>query len=101
MVKEVVWSSIAESDLLGILDYYYQLEAYDYARKLNEIFAKEITSISKLPFIGKGCNATNVRVKIISHYQVIYEISESFIFILRVWDSRQDISKLTSGHRKK
>ena len=95
MAKHIIWSPQAEIDLTQILEYYFFLvEARDYARKLNSIFEKEIELISKFPLIGKSTNREKIRVKIVGHYYIIYENSTDFIFVLRLWDSRQDPLKL-------
>lgn len=102
MVKQVVWSPEAENDLTNILEFYfYKVKAKSYAKKLNTIFEYEIEVILKYPLIGKECNSKKVRVKIVSHYQIIYEITNKVIYILRIWDSRQNPSKLPLEMRKK
>jgi plasmid stabilization system protein ParE len=101
MVKQVIWSPEAEKDLTNILEFYfYKVKAKGYAKKLNSIFEYEIEVILKYPLIGKTCNSKNVRVKIAGHYQIIYEITEKVIFVLRIWDSRQNPSKLSEEMRK-
>ena len=102
MAKEIVWSIEAENDLTDILEFYFfQVKAKSYANRLNDIFENEIELIQKHPEIGKICNSINVRAKIIGHFQIIYENSKSKIFILRIWDSRQNPLKLAQIHTKK
>lgn len=102
MVKEVVWSPEAEEDLIKILEFYYfKIEAKEYAIKLNEIFESEIEVIKLHPKIGVPCNLEGVRSKIIGNYQIVYENADSLLYILRIWDSRQNPLKLDSIHRKK
>ena len=99
MAKKIIWSIEAEKDLNRILEFYfYKVQAQSYANRLNSIFEQEIELITKFPNIGKLCYSENLRAKITGHYQIIYENTESVIYILRVWDSRQNPSKLDYRH---
>jgi len=102
MVRKVVWSSEAEKDLISILEYYfYEVDAKQYARKLDSIFYEQVKVIELFPQIGKESNAENIRIKIVGHYQIIYEVLDTIINILRIWDSRQNPYSLDVGFRKK
>ena len=92
----------AENDLKAILEYYYFIvQSKSYANRLNDIFENEIEVIRIHPKIGKPCNSNNVRAKIIGQHQIVYENTDSIIYILRIWDSRQNPSKLSLKHTKK
>lgn len=102
MAKQVIWSLEAEIDLTKILEFYFYKDfAKTYAKRLNEIFEKEIEQISHYPQIGVSCNSENVRVKIVGHYQIIYENTDEIIYVLRIWDTRQNENRLPRGLRKK
>lgn len=102
MAKQIVWSPEAEIDLTKILEfYYYKVQAKTYANRLNEIFESEVKQIGKYPQIGLACNSVDVRVKIAGHYQIIYEITDAKIYILRIWDNRQNPKKLPKSLRRK
>jgi toxin YoeB len=96
MVKQVVWSNKAQQDRKDILGYWRQRNKSNaYSKKLNELFKEAIKIISDFPKIGKPTDFENVRIKIVRDYFVIYEESEKHIYILTVWDSRQDPEKIT------
>ena len=64
------------------------------AKKLNQLFKESVKLITDYPQIGKLTDDTNTRIKIVRDYLLIYEETETQIFILTIWDSRQDPDKL-------
>ncbi len=91
MDRTVVWSIEAEKDLNDILDFYYNtVQAKSYAQKLNRIFEKEIMQIKSFPKIGIATNVDGIRVKFVGYYSLIYEITAKIIYVLRIWDNRQN-----------
>ncbi|MGW1455049.1 type II toxin-antitoxin system RelE/ParE family toxin [Salegentibacter agarivorans] len=50
--------------------------------------------ITNYPEIGKPTDSKHVQIKVVRDYLLIYEIKNSQIFILTIWDSRQDPEKL-------
>ena len=64
------------------MDYWRQRNKSNaYSKKLNELFKESIKIILDFPQIGKGT------------HEIIYEETETQIFILTIWDSRQDPDK--------
>jgi toxin YoeB len=49
------------------------------------------------PQIGKMTDDPNTRIKVVKDYLIIYEETETQIFILTIWDRRQDPEKITKG----
>lgn len=95
MAQQVKWTNQAKLDRQIILNYFIQRNhSKTYSQKLNRIFIKEIRVISLYPSIGKKTNSENIRVKISGNYSIIYMIEADLIFILRIWDSRQNPIKL-------
>ncbi len=95
MAKQVIWSLRAQSDKKEILDYWRQRnKSNTYSKKLNELFKESIKIILDFPQIGKVTDDTKARIKIVRDYLIIYEETETQIFILTIWDSRQDPEKL-------
>jgi plasmid stabilization system protein ParE len=95
MARKVIWSLLAQSDRKNILDYWRKRNQSDaYSRKLNGLFKEAIHIIQEYPQIGKKTNLEGVRIKIVKDYLIIYELSDSFIYILTIWDSRQEPEKL-------
>jgi toxin YoeB len=98
MVKQIVWSEKAQQDKKNILDYWRQRNKSDeYSRKLNELFTEAIKIISDFPKIGKPTDLENIRIKIVRDYLIFYEETDKFIYILTIWDSRQDPKKLSNS----
>ena len=95
MAKKVIWSLRAQNDKKEILDYWRQRnKSNTYSKKLNELFKESIKIILDFPQIGKVTDDTKARIKIVRDYLIIYEETETQIFILTIWDSRQDPDKL-------
>ncbi len=95
MAKQVIWSLRAQNDKKEILDYWRQRnESNTYSKKLNELFKESIKIILDFPQIGKVTDDTRARIKIVRDYLIIYEETETQIFILTIWDSRQDPDNL-------
>ena len=95
MAKQVIWSLRAQNDKKEILDYWRQRnKSNTYSKKLNELFRESIKIILDFPQIGKVTDDTKARIKIVRDYLIIYEETETQIFILTIWDSRQDPDKL-------
>ena len=95
MAKQVIWSLRAQNDKKEILDYWRQKnKSNSYSKKLNELFKESIKIILDFPQIGKVTDDTKARIKIVKDYLIIYEETETQIFILTIWDSRQDPDNL-------
>ena len=95
MAKQIIWSLRAQKDKREILKYWSQRNKSNrYSKKLNQLFKESITLILEHPQVGKLTNTPSVRIKIIKEYLLIYEVSETSISILSIWDGRQDPSKL-------
>ena len=95
MAKQVVWSLSAQEDRKNILNYWRQRNgSITYSRKLNLLFKEAITIIRKFSHIGRPTDLKNVRIKVVKDYLIIYESTETTIYILTIWDSRQEPGKL-------
>ena len=89
MAKQVIWSLRAQNDKKEILDYWRQRnKSNTYSKKLNELFKESIRIILDFQQIGKVTDDTKARIKIVRDYLIIYEETETQIFILTIWDSR-------------
>ncbi len=91
MVKQIIWSRLAQNDRFNILDYWIKRNrSTSYSKRLNQIFEDTADLISKYPKIGKRTDMKNVRYKIVKDYLFTYRETENFIEILTIWDARQD-----------
>jgi toxin YoeB len=100
---KVEWSIEARLDLIDILDFYIKRNGNNqYSRKLYVQINKSINLISKNPNIGAKAEIETVRALITGHYQIIYEIIESVILVVMIWDCRRDPEeKIISTRLKK
>lgn len=95
MVKQVIWSLRAQEDRKNILNYWRQQNgSITYSKKLNYLFKEAVRIIKDFPQVGKLTDQKNVRMKIVRDYFIIYEDTGTTIYILTIWDSRQNPKKL-------
>jgi plasmid stabilization system protein ParE len=96
MVKrKIIWSSRAKTDLLDILDFYFQRNGTKtYSIKLNANLRKSILLLETHPEIGVQTDIDNIRNLIHGDYAIFYEIKIKSIEIVTIWDCRQDPGKL-------
>lgn len=91
MVEQVVWTERALRERKEILSFWIDHnDSKDYSTKLNSLFKEATQLIKSHPYIGQPTDIDNIRVKIIRDYLMFYEISHENIYILTIWDSRQD-----------
>jgi toxin YoeB len=94
MAKRVIWSARAQNDRKAIFSYWNKRNDWKtYSKKLNQPFEEAVRLISHFPKIGKQTDDKNARIKIVRDYLIIYDETDDTIYILAVWDSRQDPSK--------
>jgi plasmid stabilization system protein ParE len=95
MARRVVWSKLAFSDKLQILDYWFKrLGSKSYPRKLDIEFRHSIKHLSKHPLLGKKLANTDVRYIVKDYYLIFYKIYPEEIRILHLWDSRRNPNDL-------
>jgi plasmid stabilization system protein ParE len=93
--RKIIWSNKALNKLFGILEFYeLRNKSKAYSIKLYRQFNYEISKLSKHPKIGIKTNIDNVRGLIIENYIIFYEYNEEMIFVLTIWDCRQNPDKL-------
>ena len=95
MAKQIIWSLRAQNDKKEIFKYWTQRNKSNrYSKKLNQLFKEAILLLREHPNIGRPTDDALVRIKIVKEYLLIYEVTETSINILSVWDGRQHPSKL-------
>ncbi|WP_269243326.1 type II toxin-antitoxin system RelE/ParE family toxin [Flavobacterium limnophilum] len=91
VARRIVWSSSAKLQLKAIFEYFnFRNKSKLYSIKLNTLIQTELKTLLQQPNIGKKTDSINVRGLLIENYYVFYEINETHIIILSVWDTRQD-----------
>jgi len=88
---KVEWSIEARADLLDILDFYFQRNGNAiYSQKLYSKINKSINLVVKNPTLGLATDMESVRALVNGNYQIIYEIIETTILIVMIWDCRRN-----------
>jgi toxin YoeB len=89
--RKIVWTSFAKESKYSIFLYWNQRnKSTTYSRKLNTLFQESLKQIIKFPGSSVQSNNSNVRIKIASHFELIYHISDTQITVLDIWDTRQN-----------
>jgi len=93
--RRIVWTVSAKLQLKAIFEYFnFRNKSKSYSLKLNRLIQTELKIVLQQPNIGKKTNSINVRGLLIENYYVFYEINETHIIILSVWDTRQEPKRL-------
>ena len=92
----------ARLDLLDILDFYSQRNGnVVYSKKLFSKINKSTELVVRNPFIGLQTNIESVRALVTGDYQLIYEIIDTLILIVMVWDCKRNPPEKLIGSRMK
>ena len=96
MVKrKIIWTLKAKNQLFSILEYFAERnKSKTYSLKLHKKIKSEILITLKQPNIGKQTDILNIRGLIIENYIVFYELLDTNIIILNIWDCRQNPENL-------
>jgi len=93
----IIWSEKAKTDFSSILEFIHLNESRERALYVLKGIEKTISQIFPFPYkFGKETkfNNPNIRYAIKWRYKIIYEISDNYIEILRIFHTSQDPSKL-------
>ncbi len=86
---ELVWSQMALSDLLAIIDYISD-DNPDAAQNLKENISEKALNLIQFPNMGKSGRVAGTRELVTAaNYVLVYQVSESHIRILRVLHAAQ------------
>lgn len=89
--RKIVWTDFAKNSRLAIFSYWNNRnKSTTYSRKLNLLFQESLKQVLQLPESSKKSNNDNIRLKIASHFELIYYISDDIITVLDIWDTRQN-----------
>jgi hypothetical protein len=78
---------------MQILEYWeFRNKSKKYSTKLDFLFRKAISVLSKYPNTGKNTELEGVKVKIIGHYLIFYSFTNIDLTVHLIFDSRQDLS---------
>jgi plasmid stabilization system protein ParE len=97
MAKRVIWSNLASNEKYDIFNYWNSRnKSKAYSKKLNVLFNEAIQLIKDFPTIGRLTDISNVRRFVVRDYLILYKVAADAIYILSIWDTRQDPDKLTA-----
>ena len=95
VARRIVWTTTAKLQLKAIFEYFnFRNKSKLYSLKLNRLIQTELKILLQQPTIGKKTDSINVRGLLIENYYIFYEINETHIIILSVWDTRQNPKRL-------
>lgn len=88
----IVWTSFARESRTSIFSYWNKRnKSKIYSKKLNLLFQESLQQLTAFPESSlTKSNNQNIGLKIASHFEIIYSVSETHIFVLDIWDTRQN-----------
>ena len=95
MAKKIIWSHKARNDQFQILEYWYNRnKSIVYPRKLFQLISKAIEKLASEKIPRRSTEFEGVNVKIVRSYKVFFKEDDQSIYIISIWDTRQDPDKL-------
>ena len=95
--KPVRWSRLADRDLDEAYAYLYERNP-GAARRFARQVLSAVARLQEHPHLGAVAGDLppkgRYRHRVVGHYRLIYRIRRNAIWILRVWDARQDLRRL-------
>ena len=93
--RKLIWSPQSKIELLDILDYYKKRNGNaNYSRKLYTQIQELLELCRTHSFIGKRTDIENVRLLIVDNFLLFYEIEDTKLIVLTIWDSRRNPNDL-------
>lgn len=91
MDRVIVWNIDAQNSRKALFFYWNKRnKSREYSKKLNLQFLEALKLVSKIPETGIQTELINIRLKLVSHFEIIYSITETEIVVLDIWDFRQN-----------
>jgi len=91
MARRIIWSKESLENKYSIFEYWNTVTGNKkYSIKLDELFNISVELLSIYPKIGRKSDHKDIRVKVVKKYLIIYEIFDTQIGILTIWDSQQN-----------
>ena len=89
---EVKWTTSAHRDLIRLHDFLAPVNK-SAAKKAVKQLVDEAKLLQSHPLLGVELEAyapRNVRRQVIGEYEVRYEVTETVLYVLRLWHTRED-----------
>jgi hypothetical protein len=91
MVRRLIWSVEARNSRKDIFDYWNNRnKSKTYSNKLNLLFTDNLQIVTRLPEFGIATKNETIKFIIISHFEIIYKVTNTEIVVLDIWDTRQN-----------
>jgi plasmid stabilization system protein ParE len=91
MVRRLIWTLEARNSRKSIFEYWNNRnKSKAYSNKLNLLFNENLKIVIKLPEFGKPTYYPEIKYIIISHFEIIYKITQTEIVVIDIWDKRQN-----------
>ena len=95
MARKIEWSKRAQNDRYFIFKYWNKRnKSKVYSKKLNKLFIEAIEFVAIHPHTGKITERPNIRIKFVSHFALIYRYEKDILYVLSVFDTRQNPDKV-------
>ena len=92
---KIVWTTLARRERDAIFDDWNKKnKSNHYSKKLNLIIYQKIDLLKSNPFIGIETDFKTYRILHFENYGLVYRSEEELLYIISVWDNRQNPSKL-------
>jgi len=91
VAKEIVWTSQAKVQFLSILKYWENRnKSIAYPKKLNTLISTAISVLAEFSIPRRKTEYPDIFVKIIRDYKIFFKEDSESIFVIAIWDTRQD-----------
>ena len=101
--RKIVWTSFARESRTSIFLYWNKRNKSNiYSKKLNILFQESLKQLTFFPESSIKSENLNIRLKVASHFEIVYSITHTRIFVLDIWDTRQNPdNSLSNKHENK
>lgn len=94
--RKIIWSHNAQTDRLSILEYWYKKNGNSrYSRLLNKQLLHSINLLKHHQKLGRQLQGSKNRYLVKGHFIISYSINEDYIEVLKIKDSRLDLSNIS------
>ncbi|GGG52387.1 type II toxin-antitoxin system RelE/ParE family toxin [Epilithonimonas arachidiradicis] len=92
---KVIWTTLARKQRNAIFDYWNNRNKSNrYSIKLNLTIYQKIDLLKSNPLSGIETNFEPYRILHFENYGLVYRLEKDLLYIISVWDNRQNPSKL-------
>lgn len=89
--RKIIWSNKAQIQRFEILQFYINRNQNNlFSVKLNSKINKEIKLFTNFPYVGHKTSLIDIRGYYIDTFVVFYEITDKYIIIHKLFDTRQN-----------